>query len=678
LALVNAATAASESGVETNDFQLCNNSTKNLDEGIPACTRLLGSGRSGANLAAVYLQRGNAWYVKGDYDGAIADYNEAINRNPQFTDAYLNRGRAWFKRGDFSHATKDFSQAVRLDPKSTRAYNDRGLSLYNEGELDLAIKDFGKAISLDSKFAAAYNNRGLAWRDKRNLDAARADYDQVIKLTPNDAGARINRAAVWIDKGDIDRAIADYDEAIRLDPKNFRAFSTRGEAFRLKGNLERAFADHEDAIRLSPQSADAYNNRARAWKDKKDLDQALSDYDEAILIDPQYAPAYAGRGDIWRLKGDLQRSLGDLNKAIGLMPKMPGFLYLRGQTLGQLGELDRAIMDFTEAVQLLPDAVAAYTARGLALERKSETAKAKADFQKAANLPSAADAEIAKPAQEIARRRLAALDAADHLAAEAEAQRFAEEKAKRLAVQASDAKPSVPPDRRIALVIGNSAYTAVPLLPNPVRDAAAIADTLRGIGFQSVTLETNLGRERLIATLRAFGREAETADWAVVYYAGHGIEIGGTNYLIPIDAKLESDRDVNFDAVSLDLVMSTVERARKLHLVLLDACRNSPFTQTMRRADAQRSVGRGLARIEPDPGTLVIYAARHGETALDGDGDHSPFASALMKELPKPGVELRKLFDIVRDDVMETTQRRQQPFTYGSLPGREDFIFAVR
>jgi uncharacterized caspase-like protein len=186
----------------------------------------------------------------------------------------------------------------------------------------------------------------------------------------------------------------------------------------------------------------------------------------------------------------------------------------------------------------------------------------------------------------------------------------------------------------------------------------------------------DLGREKLIDALRGFAREAETADWALVYYAGHGIEANGTNYLVPVDAKLEVDRDIEYEAVPLNQVLSTVEGARKLRIVLLDACRDNPFTRQMRRTVATRSIGRGLARVEPEGGTLVAYAAKDGQIALDGNGANSPFVAALVKHLPTPGVEINKLFRLVRDDVLAATGRKQEPFVYGSLPG-EDFFFVA-
>lgn len=229
-------------------------------------------------------------------------------------------------------------------------------------------------------------------------------------------------------------------------------------------------------------------------------------------------------------------------------------------------------------------------------------------------------------------------------------------------------------EARVALVVGNSAYAAVSALPNATRDAEAVAAALRAAGFRTVTALSDLTRAQLIEALDAFALLAETADWAVVYFAGHGIEMGGLNYLVPVDARLRSDRNVADEAVPLERVAAAIERARKMRLVVLDACRENPFAPQMRLTGQTRSVARGLARIEPEGGTLVAYAAKHGQVALDGDAKNSPFVSALVKRLATPGVEIRKLFGLVRDDVLAATGRRQEPFIYGTLGG-EDFFF---
>jgi WD40 repeat protein len=228
-------------------------------------------------------------------------------------------------------------------------------------------------------------------------------------------------------------------------------------------------------------------------------------------------------------------------------------------------------------------------------------------------------------------------------------------------------------DRRVALVIGNSAYRAVPHLPNSSRDADLIGTALRSTGIKDVTVFHDLDREGMVAALRAFARKADAADWAIIYYAGHGIEIGGANYLIPVDAKLETDRDVPDEAVSLEQLESRIEGAHKLRLIVLDACRNNPFAAQMKMTVANRSIGRGLSPVEPLGATLVVYAAKGGTSAEDGAGDDSPFALAFAKRIIEPGVEINMTFRYVRQDVLQTTGK-QEPFVYGSLPP-ENFYF---
>jgi hypothetical protein len=227
-------------------------------------------------------------------------------------------------------------------------------------------------------------------------------------------------------------------------------------------------------------------------------------------------------------------------------------------------------------------------------------------------------------------------------------------------------------EKRVALVVGNSHYDNAPLLPNPANDAAAIAATLNGAGFDVVESKLDLGSVDMRRALRAFADQARDADIAVVYYAGHGIEMDGTNYLIPTDAKLERDTDIFDEAFSLDRVLLAIEPARQLRLVIVDACRNNPFADTMRRTVSSRSVSRGLARVEPaTTNTLVAFAAKAGLTALDGNNRNSPYAAALIKYIAQPGLDLRKAFGFVRDDVMQATGNRQEPYVYGSLGGAD-------
>ena len=237
----------------------------------------------------------------------------------------------------------------------------------------------------------------------------------------------------------------------------------------------------------------------------------------------------------------------------------------------------------------------------------------------------------------------------------------------------ADPKPEAadrPVGRRIGLVIGNSDYRNTPRLPNAANDARAVARALRENGFAVVTERLNLGYTEMVDALRTFGDAAAQADWGVVYFAGHGLEMSGTTYVVPVDARLERDAHVRDEAIDLGRILDKAAGARQLKLVILDACRNNPFvTRMIRSAGATRAVDRGLGRVEPDGDVLVAYAAKHGTVAEDGAGDNRPFALALIEHMKAPSIDVRIMFGRVRDSVRRTTDGRQEPFLYGSVGG---------
>ena len=227
-------------------------------------------------------------------------------------------------------------------------------------------------------------------------------------------------------------------------------------------------------------------------------------------------------------------------------------------------------------------------------------------------------------------------------------------------------------EKRVALIVGNSTYQTVPQLPNPARDANSVAKMFKDAGFESVDVQIDVGNLEFKRAIRRFETTADEADIAVVYYAGHGIEISGVNYLIPTDARLKSDRDAEDEAIPLERLVSSADGAKRLRLIVLDACRDNPFVRTMRRERkvANRGVVAGLGKVEPtSTDTLIAYAAKAGSTADDGDGEHSPFTTAVLKNLPVPGLDVRLAFGRVRDEVLKITGNRQEPFVYGSLGG---------
>jgi len=224
-------------------------------------------------------------------------------------------------------------------------------------------------------------------------------------------------------------------------------------------------------------------------------------------------------------------------------------------------------------------------------------------------------------------------------------------------------------ERRIALVIGNSAYKVGPL-KNPVNDASLIAATLRSVGFKVIE-RTNADQKAMKRALQKFGDLLEKAGKdgvGLFYYAGHGVQANGRNYLIPVGAEIQRESDLEIEALRANAVLSTMDYARnRLNFVIMDACRNNPYARSF------RSTSRGLARMEAPRGTLVAYATGPNEVAMDGKGDNSPYTEALVKAMQEPGVPVEQMFKRVRRLVEEETGSKQTPWEESSLTG--DFYF---
>src|SRR5271166_3488374 len=227
-------------------------------------------------------------------------------------------------------------------------------------------------------------------------------------------------------------------------------------------------------------------------------------------------------------------------------------------------------------------------------------------------------------------------------------------------------------ERRVALIIGNANYDRGGVLWNTVNDANAIAAVLSNAGFDVVDKRTNLGVVEFKRAVREFVDRSANADVAVVYYSGHGLEVGGVNYLIPVDAKLMSSLDVDDESVSLDRLLDATQGVKKLSLIILDACRESPFHPVNGKVRVTRAVSGGLASVTPAVAdTLVAFAAKAGSVSFDGDGPNSPFTAALVKYIAQPGLDIRRALGKVRDEVLRETGNRQEPYVYGSLGGED-------
>ena len=601
---------------------------------IEACSALIATGRG--NVAEYFYARGAALLDKRDCDGALADFDSAVRLKPNEASYHGGRGLVFYQcKRDYRQALDAFSQVVRLTPNDAAAWDIRSNCRKLLGDLDGAIADDTMAIRLDPKTAMYRGNRAIAYQEKGDRVNALADFNFEVQASPNSSPAVANRGLFFLNIGQPDLAIADLSTAIRLDPNASKAYANRAEAFRQKGDLDRALEDLDQAIRINPRDPLNFGRRADVLRYRGDFREAIAEDDRALTIDADYIPAFTGRG-------------------------------LSYERLGDIGQA------------------------------KAEFARAVASKSYLANL------DYSKSALETARARLAALESGAPPPQIPPAPRKSEKQNSIptpipvVAPVPSDLKQTIASQgRRIALVIGNSDYQSVIKLVNPKKDAELVAASLRNTGFAAVTVLTDAPRAKLLEALRAFAEDAKTADWAVVYYAGHGVEVNGSNYLIPIDAKIASGADLFSQGVPVSEIIAAEAGATKLKLVVLDACRDNPFSAEPASAnavasaapvasgDAGRSLartlaqGKGLAAIKADAGTLIVFAAKEGQTALDGDGDDSPFAIAVAQRVATPGVEINKLFRLVRDDVMEATAGRQEPYTYGSLPGREDFFFVA-
>jgi tetratricopeptide (TPR) repeat protein len=535
--------------------------------------------------------------------------------------------------------TASTSTADRAD-----AFYNRGNAYAAKGDHDRAIADYTAALEINARFANAAYNRGNSHAAKGEHDLAIADYSLMIELNPGYVNAYFNRGNSHAATGQHEKAIADYGKTVELDPAYLNAWYNRGNSFAAIGEHERAIEDYSKVVALDARSTNAWFNRGNSYAALGQHQQAIADYDQTVRLARNYGYAYFNRGNSHAELGDYDKAIADYNRALRLAPKSARIFLKRGIAYAETDKKDKAIADFRKAVALAaPDDVSSGEAVKRIADLETGTKKAEAT------------PEAAKPD----------VDAAAAVSPEATTDTASTQTTPGAAID-----PAVF-GRRVALVIGNSAYRTVAALPNAVADADLTAKALRAAGFAEVTVVKDLDRESLIAALRDFRSRTDEADWAVVYYAGHGIEVAGQNFLIPIDAALKDQRDVEDEAVNLNRVLASVEGARKLRLVALDACRDNPFVARMTVTGGTRSIGRGLARVEPEGATVVLFAAKEGTTAADGDDGNSPFAQAFATRIVEPGVEISLALRRLSDDVYKNTEQKQEPVQYGRLPVEE-------
>jgi tetratricopeptide (TPR) repeat protein len=491
------------------------------------------------------------------------------------------------------------------------------------------------------------------------------------------------RAVGWNKKGNYAQVISDATESLRLKPGEIALYNLRGSAYFDKGEYDIAIADFNDALRIGPPSGIVYHNRGNAWLRKGDHAKALADYDQAIKGGPKDAYTYQNRGATKQALGDLDGALADINEAIRLNPLLPSPYNNRAVIWRAKGEFDRASADSSEAIRLAkakapvnvmtpPGSVliGAYIQRALAYEAKGDIINAKADYN--ATLEGVAPDAGSKANQATAKVRLALLsDAVALPAPQQQAPGLKTEQA-----PASAPSPVASRGKRVALVIGNGAYAHVKALPNPPNDAHAIAKNLRDLGF-TVSEGIDLDRDAMRKITRDFLLDAAHAQTAVLYFAGHGVQVDGRNFLAPVDVRLQPGINPIETMIDMDTILAALDDQVRTNILIFDACRNNPMAERIASAPPSRSIEAGglaqpaapVAGATLGAGTLIAFATAPGQVALDGEGAHSPFSAALSRHIGTPGLEVQQMLTRVRTEVVAATKSRQVPWSNSSLLG---------
>ena len=381
------------------------------------------------------------------------------------------------------------------------------------------------------------------------------------------------------------------------------------------------------------------------------------------------AIAFVHRGQAYEDKADHDHAIADFSEAIRRAPKAPGYFAMRGVASEKAGNADAARVDFRQAVSLDPKNQDALD--GL---KRIETRSAVA-APGAVATPTATHTATAvppTPAGNASPPTVAATAAPPPAVATAPPSTSVATASPSAVVADPSAASNMSHGPRVALVIGNGAYVNANVLPNPPNDAHAVAEVLRKIGFE-VQEGENLDHASMESQLHAFLHKAETASIVLLFYAGHGMQVDGRNYLVPVDAKLAEASDLPFETIEIDKLLDSLGEPGHTNIILLDACRDNPLARSFAShlpATRSAAVATGLAAYTAvGTGTLIAYATAPGQTALDGQGKDSPFTTSLLHFLPTPGLEIRQMLTRVRAEVAEQTGNRQIPWDNSSLMG---------
>jgi tetratricopeptide (TPR) repeat protein len=376
-----------------NAWDICQRAHLPADQVIAGCNSVIASNGKSGDLAFAYLSRGTSFARRGEFDQAIADFDEALARKPKTAEIFFNRAKAWQGKRDFWRAVNDFDRAIMIDESEARYYNGRGRAFLDKDDTVFAIADFDTAIRLDPKNAAGYANRAEAHARKRDFERALADHDESIRLSPSDSRLYLARAQTFRARGDNDKAIADERRANPSATASKEPVQKAETKPQVKAEVREAYAQQSETTKTAT---------APVWDKDKDKDwlacraqgtqiDARMKSCNALIVSGKpkgrdLAEIYSNRGGAYIQKQDYTRAIADLDEAIRIEPEIGFFYGNRAIAFFMKGDRQRAAVDFEEQVRLSPNAARSYSYRAIMFEKNGQREKAIADFTKAAQL----------------------------------------------------------------------------------------------------------------------------------------------------------------------------------------------------------------------------------------------------------------------------------------------------
>jgi Flp pilus assembly protein TadD len=558
-------------------------------------------------------------------------------------------GKQWLDQQRYDEAIAAYRQAVRLEPQNALAHYGLGVAYSRKGENEQAIAAYREAIRLQPEHADAHYGLGVASGHLSQNEQAVTAYREAIRLNPGLADAHYNLGMIYARLRLEEQAIAAFREAIRLQPTDALAHYGLGVIYAKRGQNDQAMEVYREAIRLNPNHAEAYTGLGVIYSRTRQDDQAIEAYRQAVQLKPSQPNAYYGLWGMYRVKGDRSEAQRAWRAYQALVP-------------GAGPEPD------TGMAQAEPQAPSTPTAVELVAERPTIEPVSLPTVSP----PLASSLPLPEPPRVMPERSAEAMPKPSPMAVLSESP-----------TAPSPPRPSISPARppevggltfpsseqRTALVIGNAAYRVDPLR-NAVHDATDMAMSLRGVGFQVIELH-DADHQRMEEGVEQFTRQLGRGGVGVFYYSGHGVQVNGLNYLIPVDARISRESDIKYQSVQVDWVLDRMRDAgNELNVIILDACRNNPYTRNLRSSQP------GLAVIQAASGSLIAYATSPGTTAEDGPGRNGTYTKHLLHFMQVPSLSAEQMFKEVRVAVAQETGKKQIPWVSTSILG--DFYFAGR